>query len=86
MKYISVGYVHKKGYEFSMEIAHAGFVFPITGALADLWLRGSTGFSSAESRWSGRASSSWNEWVWWSGRMAPLRRSIEPSLAAPLSR
>ena len=48
MKYISVGYVHKKGYEFSMEIAHAGFVFPITGVLADLWLRGSTVFSSAE--------------------------------------
>lgn len=48
MKYISVGYVYKKGYEFRLEIAHAGFVFPITGVLADLWLRGSTGFSSAE--------------------------------------
>lgn len=48
MRYISIGYIHKKGYEFRMEITHAGFVFPLTDVLANLWLRGSSGFSSAE--------------------------------------
>lgn len=48
MKYISVGSIDKKGYEARLEIRRAGFVFPVTGELADLWLRGSTGFASAE--------------------------------------